>query len=282
MTLTPLIIARKEFTDAARSRLLWGLVLVLLVVTVPSFHGMTDGPILDGAGNAVTFFPLTFQNFVAPLVMIAAYRTVVGERESGSLRVLFGHPVTRWDVVAGKVLGRTALVAVVLLIGTLALGAVVVAAYGSLPIELFVVMAAYVMAYGAVWTAVTVGVSAAVASRLQAIATVLGLFMFFGPFPIWKNIGLPLIALVATGSPSTAGINQLEPSTWPTWYLYAQRLNPMENFVESRTFVASLVDPSIGYLGDVQVQLFGIAVLVVWAVVPLALGYWQFERADLA
>ncbi|MFC4549265.1 MULTISPECIES: ABC transporter permease [Halorussus] len=281
MTSTPLIIAKKEFADAARSKLLWGLTLVLLVVTVPNFFGMTDGPILDDAANAVTFFPLTFQNFVAPLVMIAAYRAVVGERESGSLRVLFGHPVTRRDVVVGKLLGRIALVAVVLLIGTLALGVVVVAAYGTLPIGLFVVMAAYIVAYGAVWTAVTVGVSAAVSSRLQAIATVLGLFMFFGPFPLWKNIGLPLVALVATGSASTAGIDQLEPSTWPTWYLYAQRLNPMENFVESRTFVASLADPSIGYLGDVRVQLFGIAVLVVWVVVPLAVGYWQFERTDL-
>lgn len=179
MTSTPLIVAKKEFQDAARSRLLWGLVLVLLVVTVPPFYGMTDGPILDGAANAVTFFPLTFQNYVAPLVMIAAYRTVVGERESGSLRVLFGHPVTRRDVVAGKALGRSALVAVVLLIGALALGAVVVVAFGSLPAGLFVVMTAYVVAYGTAWTAVTVGVSAAASSRLRAIATVLGLFLFF-------------------------------------------------------------------------------------------------------
>lgn len=281
MTSTPLTIARKEFADAARSKLLWGLTLVLLVVTVPSFFGMTDGPILDDAANAVTFFPLTFQNFVAPLVMIAAYRAVVGERESGSLRVLFGHPVTRRDVVAGKLLGRTALVAVVLLIGTIALGIVVVTAYGSLPVGLFVIMAVYIMAYGAVWTAVTVGVSAAVSSRLQAITTVLGLFMFFGPFPLWKNIGMPLVALLATGSPSTAGINPLKANTWPTWYLYAQRLNPMENFVETRMFVASLVDPSSGYFGGVQVQLFGIAVLVAWAVVPLAIGYWQFKRVDL-
>lgn len=89
------------------------------------------------------------------------------------------------------------------------------------------------------------------------------------------------MALVATGSPSTAGIDRLDPSTWPTWFLYARRLNPMENFVQSRTFVASLVDPSVGYLGDVRVQLFGVGVLVAWATVPLAVGYWQFERADL-
>lgn len=282
MTAAALTIARKEFADAARSKLLWGLTLVLLVVTVPGFHGMTGGPILDGPTDAVTFVPLAFQNFVAPLAMIAAYRAVVGERETGSLRVLFGHPVTRRDVVAGKVLGRVALVATVLLVGTFALGAAVVVAYGTLPVTLFVVVAAYVVAYGAVWASVTVGVSAAVSSRLQAIAVVLGLFMFFGPFPVWKNVGLPLVALAATGSASTAGIDQLDPGTWPTWYLYAQRLNPMENFVQTRRFVASLADPSVGYLGSVEVQLFGVAVLLAWAAVPLAAGYVWFERSDLA
>lgn len=55
----------------------------------------------------------------------------------------------------------------------------------------------------------------------------------------------------------------------------------MENFARSREFVASLADPSIGYLGSLQVQLFGIVVLLVWAVVPLGLGYWQFKRTDL-
>lgn len=282
MTSTTLVIARKEFEDAARSKLIWGLALVLLIVTVPSFSGMTRSPILTGATDAIKFFPMTFQNFVAPLVIIAAYRAVVGERESGSLRVLFGHPVTRRDVVAGKLLGRVALVATVLLVGIAALGTVVIATYGSLPAGPFVVMAFYIVSYGTVWTAVTVGVSAAVSSRLQAIAVMLGLFMFFGPFLIWKNIGLPLVALVATGNTSTAGIDQLDPSTWPTWYLYAQRLNPMENFVETRAFVTSLVDQSSGYPGGVQVQLFGIAMLVAWAAVPLVLGYWQFERTDLA
>ena len=281
MTGAALAIARKDVEDAARSKLLWGLTLVLLVVTVPSFYGMTSTPFIDGAVDATEWLPGAFENFVAPLAMIAAYRAVVGERESGSLRVLFGHPVTRRDVVVGKVLGRMALVGVVLLVGMVGLGAAVAVAFGTVPLGLFAAMSVYVVAYGAVWTAITVGVSAAVPSRLQAIAGTLGLFLFFGPFQLWKHLGLPLAALVFTGSTSTGGISELNPSTWPTWYLYAQRLNPIQNFVMGREFVASLADPSIGYLGGVRVQLFGLAVLLTWAAVPLALGYWRFERADL-
>ena len=281
MTSTALVIAKKEFEDAAHSKLLWGLTLVLLVATVPAFYSMTNTTFIDGAVDATEWLPGNFQNYVAPVAIIAAYRAVVGERESGSLRVLFGHPVTRRDVVAGKLLGRVALVAVVLLVGTVGLGAVIVTTYGTIPVELFVVMAAYVVAYGGVWTTVTVGVSAAASSRLQVIAGLLGLFMFFGPFQLWEALALPLAALAFTGSTSTAGIDQLDPGTWPSWYLYVQRINPMENFAMSREFVASLVDPSIGYFGGVRVQLFGIAVFLAWAVVPLALGYWRFEGADL-
>lgn len=281
MTSTTLTIAKKEFENAARSKLLWGLILVLLIVTVPTFYNMTGTFILDNATDATVFLPQTFQNFIMPLVIIAAYRSVVDERESGSLRVLFGHPVTRWNVVAGKALGRVALVAVILFIGLLALSAAIIVAYGTLPIAVFAAIAAYIMAYGAMWVLVTVGVSAAVSSRLQAIAIMLGLFMFFGPFPIWRNIGLPLAAFVFTGSMSTASINPRDPNTWSTWYLYAKRLNPIQNFELNHEFIASLATPSVGYFGGTRVQLFGIAVLLVWAIVPLALGYWRFERTDL-
>ena len=280
MTSTAFVLARKEFEDAARSKLLWGLTVVLLVATVPQFHGMTSTRIIDGPVDAVAFFPQTFKNYVAPLALIAAYRAVVGERESGSLRVLFGHPVTRRDVVAGKVLGRAALVALVLLVGTFGLGATVLAVYGTLPVGLFAVMAGYVMTYGVVWAAVTVGVSAAASSRLQAIAGLLGLFLFFGPFRLWSAVAVPLASLVFGGG--TAGIDALDPGTWPWWYPYVQRINPMENFEMAREFVASLADPSIGHLGGLSVQLFGFAVLLAWAVVPLTLGYWRFERADLS
>ncbi|WP_255148789.1 ABC transporter permease [Halorarius halobius] len=281
MTSPVVALARKDLADAARSKLMWGLTAVLLVVTVPSFAGTVGSSFISGPADAVEWLPGVFQNFVAPVAMIAAYRSVVGERESGSIRTLFGHPVTRGEFIAGKLLGRVALVGVVLAVGMLALGGVVVATYGTLPVALFVAVTAYVVAYGAVWTAITVGVSAAVSSRLQAIAVMLGLFLFFGPFTLWQTFGLGAAALVATGRPSTAAIDPIDPATWPDWYLYAQRLNPMRNFEMTREFAASLGDPTIGYFGAVEVQVFGLAALVAWAAVPLAAGYWRFERADL-
>lgn len=280
MTSQVLTIARTDFADAARSKLLWGAVLVLLVVAVPDYLRMTGGDLLETPTRGVRFIPQVLVYFVAPIALITAHRAVVGERESGSLRVLFGHPVTRGDVVLGKLLGRTALVASILLVTMAGLAVVTVVQYGRLPVASFVAVSGYVVLYGAVWTAIVVGISAGTATRLRAITVGLALFLFFGPFQLWNRLALPLFALAFTGRPSMSGIDPLRPSTWPSWYEYVLRLNPMENFVQGRFTVVGLVDPSSGGANP-SLFLAGIAALLLWATVPLAVGYWRFQRADL-
>jgi ABC-2 type transport system permease protein len=275
-----LVIAKRDFIEAARSRLLWGAVLVLLVVTIPDYLGMIDGDLVRSMQQAVRFMPMVFQYFVAPVAMITAYKAVVGERESGSLRVLFGHPATRRDLVLGKLISRSALLVVILSIATLGLGIVTMATYGSLDFSLFGAILGYIALYGVVWAGITVGISAAASSRLQAITGVLGLFLFFGPFQLWNRLALPVFSLLFTGSTSMSGINSLRPSTWPAWYQYVLRLNPMSNFVEGRIYLDRLIDPAVPASGHHMVNLFGWAILVAWCVVPVLLGYWRFERAD--
>lgn len=281
MSSRALTIAKKDFSDAVRSKLLWGTILVLLVITIPAYISQNTGGLLETPKEAVRFIPLVFENYVAPIVMIAAYRSVVGERESGSLRVLFSFPTTRRDFVFGKAIGRSALVAVILLAVTLVIGAIATAIHGTLAVSWFIAIAGYIVLYGVTWTGVTVGVSAAVSSRLTAIATILGLFLFFGPFQLWNLFAVPIFALVFTGGTSVTGINSLKVSTWPTWYQYVQRLNPIENFTLTRNYVIRLVDSSVSASGHHAVNLFGIAMLCAWFVLPLLVGYWRFERADL-
>lgn len=275
-----LVIAKRDFIEAARSRLLWGAVLVLLVVTIPDYLGMINGDLVRSMQQAVRFMPMVFQYFIAPIAMITAYKAVVGERESGSLRILFGHPATRRDFVLGKLISRSALLVIILSIATLGLGIVTMITYGSLDIPLFGAILGYIALYGVVWAGITVGISAAASSRLQAITGVLGLFLFFGPFQLWNRLALPVFSLLFTGSTSMSGINSLRPSTWPVWYQYVLRLNPMSNFVEGRIYLDRLIDPAVPASGHHMVNLFGWAVLIAWCVVPVLLGYWRFERAD--
>lgn len=271
-------IARADVADAARSKLLWGTAALLLVVSVPGYLSIA-GDLLEQPVRGVRFFPQALANYVAPVALIAAHRAVVGERESGTLRLLFGHPVTRRDVVVGKFLGRAALVGGVLSLACAGLGVATLVHYGTLPILPFLAMTAYIVCYGVVWTAIVVGISAAVSTRFRAIAAGLALFMVFGPFQIWNGVVVPLFALLFTGSTST-DIDQLDPNMWPVWYEYVMRLNPIENFVQSRYAVISLVDAGSS-VTDPAMFLFGVLVMLLWAAISLAGGYWRFQRSDL-
>ena len=275
-----LTIAKKDFADSARSKLLWGTVLVLLVIVIPDF--LTDLDEKQTIAEAIQFIPIVFVNYVAPVAMIAAYKAIVGERESGSLRVVLGLPATRRDFVFGKVIGRSALVAVILLVVTIGVGVATLATYGTLAVFPLAAVAGYIVLYGIAWTGLTVGISAAVSSRLKAITAVLGLFLFFGPFQFWNRLVVPLFALAFTGSASMAGFHPLKASTWPMWYQFVQRLNPMQNFTLGRYYFIQLIDPSIPVTRSHAVNLFGLAMLLAWCLVPLAIGYWRFERADLS
>jgi len=270
-------VARADLDDAVRSKLLWGAAALLLVVSVPGYLSVA-GALLEQPTRGVRYFPQALANYVAPVALIAAHRAVVGERESGTLRLLFGHPVTRGDIVSGKLLGRAALVGGVLSLACIGLGVATFAHYGTLPVLPFLAITAYIVFYGVVWTAIVVGVSAAAATRFRAIAAGLALFMVFGPFQIWQSVVIPLFTLLFTGSTS-AGIDQLDPNTWPVWYEYVLRLNPIENFVQSRYAVVSLVEQ--GSVRDPTMFLFGVLAMVLWAAVPLAVGYWRFQRSDL-
>ena len=279
MTSQARTIARHDFANGIRSKLLWGAVLLLLVVSLPGYLGVASG-LLEKPAQGVRFFPQALKNFVAPIALITAHRAVVGERESGSLRLLFGHPASRRDVLFGKLLGRIGLITAVLLVAALGLGAATVFHYGTLPLLPFLAITAYVVFYGAVWAAIIVGISAASSTRLQAIAGGLVLFMIFGPFQLWSRLGVPMFALLATGRTSLAGIEPLDHSTWPAWYEYAVRVNPMENFVLGRYDAIALVDPSAS-LWQPALFLFGVGVLAAWATGAIAVGYWRFQRCDV-
>jgi Cu-processing system permease protein len=56
--------------------------------------------------------------FLLPLIaLLLSFDAVVGEQERGTLILLLAYPVARWEVVVGKFLGHTAILAVATVIG---------------------------------------------------------------------------------------------------------------------------------------------------------------------
>ncbi|WP_433631676.1 ABC transporter permease [Halomicrococcus sp. NG-SE-24] len=273
------VIAAREFQDAVRSRLLWGLVAVVAVVigltaVVPLLIPAMNASALTGLGAASEFAAI----LVPIIALVAAYLAIAGERESGSLRLLLGLEPARSAVVLGKFFGRTAVVVTGLAIGFALASAVAWLAYGSLPLLAFLGTLFLTICLGVSFVGIAVGISAATATRARAM--MLGIASYLGLALLWDL--LPQGAhLVIEGSPPGG--------TVPAWFLLLEGLSPSGAYSALVTRTLSAIDPALPgpaslLGGPVPVYLewwVFMLVLFAWTVVPIVAGYWVFERADL-
>ncbi len=275
-------IARKDFEDAIRSLLLAGLtaLLVLLVggLSVIPLLLADETPTYDAALGFL-FSPVSF---LIPIIgLIVGYQAIVGERESGTIRFLLGLPNSRLDVILGKTIGRTAVVAVPTTLGFVAGAIVILALYEGFSVQDMVGMFVFSLLMGLVYVAIAIGVSASVASRAKAVGAVVGVYVIFDM--VWPNIPFAIYFALERQLP--------EFNALPPWFVFVERLSPSQALNAIVADIVGFVSP-----GELEMTTAGriageipfyvetwVAGLVVigWIVVPLAVGYYRFSRATI-
>lgn len=274
-----LVIAEKEFEDAVRSRLLWGLIAVVtlmigLTSVIPLLIPGFEASAVLGLGAASEFAAM-----LVPIVaLVAAYLAIAGERESGSLRLLLGLEPGRGTVVLGKFLGRSGVVAAGLAIGFALASLVAWGVYGSVPVIAFAAVLGLTVALGVAFVGIAIGISAATATRARAMTLGVGVYLVLAL--LWDLLPQGL-HLIFEGAPAGA--------TVPAWFVLLQGLSPSGAYSALVTAALRFADPSIpgteALLGGpvpVYLQWWVFAlVLLAWTVVPLLVGYRLFARADL-
>ena len=291
MTNRTITVARKDFEDAVQSRMLWSLMGLLVFIVGMVYFAVwwnVDSPeAIDIVGPASAIMQL-----LVPLVaLIAGYLSVVGERQSGSIKVLLSLPPKRRDVVFGKLLGRSGVIASAVLAAFLALVVLSLVFFQELPIVDFIGITAASVLTGLAFIGIAVGISAMVSSRGRAMAGVIGLYLVFLLF--WDILTAGLHRLVVGELPGTPG-DQFE-----AWYVFLQWLNPLEAYsvltdaILGETFGAFTIPlfapqdvSATGEIvaGDVPFYLqdfVAIPILLLWFVLPVVLGYLRFRKADL-
>ncbi|MFW6382700.1 MAG: ABC transporter permease subunit [Haloferacaceae archaeon] len=289
-------VARKDFEDAVRSRMVWGVVGVFVGFTafvMLAAMGTTDGG--GATGDAALALTAQLSQLFVPLVgLIVGYMAIVGERRSGSLRVLLSYPHSRRDVVFGKLVGRSAVIAVALGIGSAA-SVLLAAVLVELPASRDVVgMVASLVLFGVSFTGLAVGLSASVRRRGTAMAAAIGSMLVF--LLVW-NAAAAGVHVVVTGS--SPGV-QAE-----AWYFLLKRLNPVGAFNAlaetsldgrlSHLFQMGLEDiPADATPEELELSnrvegplpwyltnWFAGLTLVAWGLVPTVVGYVRFVRSDV-
>lgn len=289
-------VARKDFRDAVRSKWLWVLSAVFVGLFVGSayFIGSNLTEDVQEALTTDVFFQTLGQlviTLIIPLVaIVVSYSAIVGERESGSLKLLLSLPHSRQDAVVGKTVGRSTVVALPILLGLL-LALVVLAVYGvSIEIFNFLLFTLLTMLLGVVFVSIAVGVSAAASTNRRAMLGTVGLYFLFTLF--WDQVRR---IVVFANDQLSLGLETIEIVTYG---LFIKFLNPVRAY---QTLAASLYTDTtlnarlyetnqfqqqfiVEELGEAPFYLSDPVVLVqflLWLVVPLGLGYLVFRDADL-
>ncbi|CCQ34486.1 Nitrite-nitrate reduction protein [Halorhabdus tiamatea SARL4B] len=276
--MSTLAVAKKDFQDALRSKALWGLSVVFILLSLliayvfAEFTAMMEVEEQTAQGLAY-FLASQIGLFVSITAIVIAYKAIAGERESGSIKILLSLPHTRQDVLLGKVLGRSATLAVPTLIGLVAgaaLGSVLMGEFAIVSLSALLVMS---LLFVVTYISIMVGISALAGSTSRASMLTIGFFLVFEI--LWSVVSIGIVWL-------TNGLSL--PTEFPNWVYLVNQVPPSAAFT---TGLTALMPGDIAGVGTPDFEAFyatpwvGVAMLAFWLVVPLAIGYWRFSTADL-
>lgn len=268
------VIARKDVRDAGRAPAFWllsgllslafvGYAVGLWYVGREAFLAYVDGVAgLVGLG-------------VPAVAILLGYKSIAGERSSGSLFLSLSFPHSRLDLALGKFVGRS----VVLLAPTLAAlavaGGVAAALLGTDGLLWYPWFLAATALYGVAFVGVAVGLSMATDVDRTITLGALGGYVLL--VQLWDDL-LTVTVLLLHRFRFQVLRNP------PDWMLGVGLAQPSEAYY--RLLRAGFdVDRAAQFVGD-GVPAYvdwpaALLLLVAWAAVPMAVGYWRFVDADL-
>jgi ABC-2 type transport system permease protein len=280
------VVARKDFRDARLSRGLWAVtgLFVLMSVGFAVLYGTVPAVSQDiGEVSTLGFLTLLIGAvtlFVSIAAIVIGAGAIAGERASGSSKLLLGFPHSRADVVLGKLVGRTAVLGAAILAGLAVTLVVALVLFDSFAPVDYAVFTAMTLVLALVYIGIMVAISATTGSGGRAMAFGIGAFVVL---EVLADI-VPLAALFVVNGFSMPG-----GATVPGWVAFlnvvtpsAAYTNALGWFLGDGTATAAALGAQLA--GPVPFYLTGwasMAVLAAWLVVPLALGYGRFARADL-
>lgn len=276
-------IAKKDFQDAIRSRAFWGLsaLFLLLIVGIAYVFGTSDVLASSDAGaEALIFFIASaLGTFVSLAAIVVCYRSLAGERESGSMKLLLSLPHTRLDIILGKVVGRAGVLAVPIVVA-LTIGTLFgTALLGDIAPVSTILFGLVTLLFAVTYASIIVGFSAMTKSTTRSATLAVGFFVIVELF--W-NVVLLAIRYVINGF-SFTGLSEA-----PAWFYPLSQLSPSTAFTTALTAVVSGGSANGGTgLSPEQFDAFyasrwiAFLALAFWIVVPIAVGYWRFDATDL-
>jgi ABC-2 type transport system permease protein len=273
-----LTVARNDFRDVRRSKLLWGVMAIYVAFTALIVYAEGTAETPDLAQAVFNQFFMT--TLLLPLVAIAgSYLAIAGERESKTIAFLLSQPTSRGAVVAGKFLSRSLLIVGSLLVAFLVSGVIAIVMYPSLELEVSGAFVVLSIVFVGAYVGPSIAISAASETRSRAIAGAGAFYVLTDVLIVFGDFSL--IGALRFLFDETLGLELGQ-----HFYDFVFNLTPAGSHLNTMYFIfdpntyAQLPPRDPGQPFYLE-PWFSVLILLAWAVVPLALGFWRFRNAEL-
>lgn len=273
-------VAKKEFMDNIRNR--WIIILtILFVVLIVVFSylagGQAGGDGVFGDMQNTVFALLGISSLLIPLIaIILGFSTISGEAESGSLNVVLSYPISRGEVLIGKLLGLGLVIIFSIILGFGLGGIIISATYGAEAWSGYLAFIGLSIFLGFIYLSLSICISAYCKRRVTSIGG--GIVIFF-----WGLIYGSIILGILFGSGYS--FDDFLTGNIPDWFFGSVVFSPGdahqtavqlafgEKTIEAMGFSITIPD----YL---TMELLMIT-HIIWFIVPLILAYFFFKRRDI-
>ncbi len=224
-------------------------------------------------------------SLVIPVVaLLSSYATIIGERNSGSIRFLVGLPNSRSDAFIGKFISRSLVVVIPLVLGLLLAGIIVELTYQSGSFMAMAGLAAVSVPYALMFVGLGLTASTYGNSIYQVVAIVVTALATL-------RIGWTAIRFLLVWETNPPH---------PEWFYWIAALNPFNAYITLTSLFATMqrehpflffpsdrvwVDGSMEIISNTETiaktPTVAAIVLLAWMVITPLFGYYQFKKTDL-
>lgn len=268
------VLAGKDVRDAARSRTVWLVSALALLVFggVAMYQGTIGQPTLD---SLVDTLSVAVVQLVPALALLVGYKSIAGERSDGSLLLTLSVPHSRRDLAVGKFVGRAVVLLVPTLAALLVAGAIGAAKFGTDGLVRFPWFLLVTALYGTAFVAVAVGISMTTTDDRRLTLGAVGAYLFL--VNLYGNVHSIVLVFLHRGRFQVL-------ADLPDWALLYRLFQPSEAYYRLLQ-VGFDVGPAARYLAagtPFYVDWWmAFVVFAVYCAGALGLGYRRFRAGDL-
>lgn len=271
--MSAIAIARNDLRETRQSTVLW----LIGATVVLGFGALTyaAGAFLSSGFDLYLDVLTGIFVLLAPLIGVAlGYKSVIAERESGTIALLMSLPHSRVEVVIGKLLGRFVVAGTLVALALVGSGVVSIAVYPTFDLPRFAVFALLTIVYTFTFVALATGFSMAMSSSRRVIGAAFGAYVLL--ILLWNQVVNVLVLLLFRFRP--VGLREL-----PLWAESAKFCTPFTSFTYLLETTLGVGSGATGV--EVGSQWFAstpvaLAILCAWIVFPPAIGYLRFRTAE--